>query len=234
MRQDGELVVAYRGPGVARSPGTRPYPAAGRRVRRSADSDGHPLRVPLPVRLRPVLRADPRPARRHRAGAACPGIRFLDHYSCNVVARPRSRAELELYHAGQRHHVAIHPDTFSAPTAGYDGFRFDDLREIDVGTGEPAYSTSYQAELFCHNNPDFLEMHRRYLLRQFAEAPLDGVMADDMCDYAWFRACGCVQLPAPLQGGVRPRAAAAGRCWLLGRHHPPSHPVGRLREPRVS
>jgi hypothetical protein len=119
------------------------------------------------------------------------GIRFLDHYSCNVVARPRSRAELELYHTGQRHHVAIHPDAFSAPSAGYDGFRFDDLREIDVGTGEPAYSTSYQAELFCHNNPEFLEMHRRYLLRQLAEAPLDGVMADDMCDYAWFRACGC-------------------------------------------
>jgi hypothetical protein len=120
------------------------------------------------------------------------GIRFLDHYSCNVVARPRSTAELELYHAGQRHHVAIHPDAFSAPSAGYDGFRFDDLREIDVGTGGPAYSTSYQSELFCHNNPDFLEMHRRYLLRQLAEAPLDGIMADDMCDYAWFRGCGCL------------------------------------------
>lgn len=120
------------------------------------------------------------------------GIAFLDHYSCNVVARPRSREEMELYASGQRHHVAIHPDAFSAPSAGYDGFRFDDLREVDVGTGGPAYSPSYQAELFCHNNPDFLEMHRRYLLRQLADAPLNGVMADDMCDYAWFRGCGCV------------------------------------------
>lgn len=150
------------------------------------------------------------------------GIRFLDHYSCNVVARPRSREELELYHAGQRHHVAIHPDAFSAPSAGYDGFRFDDLREIDVGTGAPAYSTSYQAELFCHNNPDFLEMHRRYLLRQLAEAPLDGVMADDMCDYAWFRACGCAHCRRRFReeyGRELPPLDDAG-FWGDTAHHP--------------
>jgi len=34
-------------------------------------------------------------------------------------------------------------------------------------------------------------MHEAYLRRQLEEIPLDGIMADDMCDYAYFRACGC-------------------------------------------
>lgn len=118
------------------------------------------------------------------------GILFIDHYSCNIVARPRGDEELRKYHTDNRHHVSLHPGPRDAASWGYDGFRFDDLRAIDIGTGEAAY-TPYQSEAFCHNNPDFLRMHEGYLRRQLEEIPLDGVMADDMCDYSYFRACGC-------------------------------------------
>ncbi len=138
LREDGELVVAHRRPGVARPPGARPGEAARRRVRRGADRDRSSTSASTAGSTSPRTSASSTAcSRTSRSALHARGIRFLDHYSCNVVARPRSREELELYHAGQRHHVAIHPDAFSAPSAGYDGFRFDDLREIDVGTGEP-------------------------------------------------------------------------------------------------
>ena len=119
------------------------------------------------------------------------GIRFLDHYSCNVVARPRSEEERLKYHSFQRHHVDLYPDRIAAETAGYGGYRYNDLREVDLVTGEPAYTPIYQAELLCHNNPDFLAMHEAYLRRQLAEIPLDGLQQDDMAFYNLFRSCGC-------------------------------------------
>jgi hypothetical protein len=118
-------------------------------------------------------------------------IRFLDHYSCNLVARPGTRDQLINYHTGQRHHIAIHPDPIAAEKAEYAGYRLNDLREIDVETGEPTYLQAYQCEMFCHNNPDFLAMHESYIKRQLAEIPLDGFMMDDMCCYGAFRTCGC-------------------------------------------
>ena len=118
-------------------------------------------------------------------------IRFLDHYSCNLIARPTSEEERIKYHTFQRHHVNLYPDAVAAETASYAGFRFNDLREIDIVTGAPAYTPTYQAELFCHNNPDFLAMHEAYLKRQLAEIPLDGLQQDDMGFYNSFRSCGC-------------------------------------------
>ena len=119
------------------------------------------------------------------------GIRFLDHYSCNVIARPKSAEELKKYHTFHRHHVPIHPDPAAAETLRYAGFLLNDLREVDVETGGPTYTDAYQAEMFCHTNPDFLAMHEAYLRRHLAEIPADGFQVDDMCRYAYFRACGC-------------------------------------------
>lgn len=119
------------------------------------------------------------------------GIKFLDHYSCNLLARPNSWEERLSYHTHQRHHVDLYPDPIAAETAGYSGYRFRDLCEIDLVTGGPAYTPSYQAELSCHNNPNFLAMHAAYLKRLFSEVPLDGVQTDDMCLYNYFRSCGC-------------------------------------------
>lgn len=118
-------------------------------------------------------------------------IRFLDHYSCNVIGRPNSAEERLSFHTCQRHVVCLYPDPVAAATAGYAGYRFNDLREIDLLTGGPAYTPIYQGELFCHNNPDFRAMHAAYLERLFAEVALDGIQVDDMCLYNWFRSCGC-------------------------------------------
>lgn len=118
-------------------------------------------------------------------------IKFLDHYSCNVIARPRSEEDRVNYHSFNRHTVNLYPDAVAAETAGYAGYRFNDLREIDLLTGQPAYCSQYEGEMFCHNNPDFLAMHAAYLRRLFSEVALDGVQADDMCLYGCFRSCGC-------------------------------------------
>ncbi len=118
------------------------------------------------------------------------GIRFVDHYSCNLIARPRGDSERRRYHDHQPHHVAFYPDAFAAETAVYAGHRFNDLREVDLVNGEPAYC-AYSAEVFCLNNPGFVEMHRAYVERLLREVPLDGLMADDMGLYNLFRCCGC-------------------------------------------
>lgn len=57
--------------------------------------------------------------------------------------------------------------------------------------GSRGYAKQYQMEAFCHNNPDFLAMHSKYLKRLLNEVPLDGIEVDDMCDYAGLIVCGC-------------------------------------------
>jgi hypothetical protein len=118
-------------------------------------------------------------------------IRFLDHYTCNLIARPNSAEELNKYHRLHRHHVSIHPTSADGESLRYAGYRFNDLREVDVETGDPTYTWSYQSEMFCHTNPDFLAMHEAYLRRHLAEIPADGLQVDDLCRYAYFRACAC-------------------------------------------
>jgi hypothetical protein len=119
------------------------------------------------------------------------GIQFVDHFSCNVVARPRDNARMWGYHEHERHHVALYPDAVAAETMSYAGYRYNDLREIDIETGQAVYCETYDSELFCHNNPDYLAMHEAYLRRLFADVPLDGLQQDDMTFYAYFRSCGC-------------------------------------------
>ncbi len=118
-------------------------------------------------------------------------IRFLDHYSCNTIERPRSKAELIKMNTAQRHHILLHHDPIAAEYAGYAGYRFYDLCEVDVRDGSRGYSPSYQLELFCHNNPSFLEMHGKYLERLLNEVDLDGAQIDDMAHYAWMSTCAC-------------------------------------------
>jgi len=118
-------------------------------------------------------------------------IRFLDHYSCNLIARPRNIVEMIDYNTSQRHHIAIYPDRIAAETAEYAGYRLKDLREISVETGEPIYFPTYQCEMLCHNNLNYRAMHEAYIKRQLTEIPLDGFMMDDMCFYSSFRTCGC-------------------------------------------
>ncbi len=119
------------------------------------------------------------------------GIKFIDHYSCNLVERPKNEQELALLHKNHRHHVLLHKDFQAAENASYEGHRFQDICEVDLRDGGRGYSTSYQGELFCHNNPAFLDMHQKYLKRLMAEVNFDAVEVDDMCTYAYFADCGC-------------------------------------------
>jgi hypothetical protein len=118
-------------------------------------------------------------------------IKFMDHYSCNHVERPRGEAEFKRLHRIQRHHTLLFHDPIAAEHAQYEGHYFKDLCEVDLRDGSRGYSPSYQFETFCHNNPDFLDMHAKYLQRLVKEVPFDGIQVDDMCMYAGLTTCGC-------------------------------------------
>jgi len=119
------------------------------------------------------------------------GIRFMDHYTCNHVERPRNDAEFKKLQKGQRHHILLFHDPIAAKHAQYEGHLFHDLCEVDIRDGSRGYGAQYQFEAFCHNNPAFLDMHVKYLKRLLSEVPIDGFQVDDMCDYAGLTTCGC-------------------------------------------
>jgi hypothetical protein len=119
-------------------------------------------------------------------------IRFMDHYSCNHVERPRGEAEFRKLHRGQRHHTLLFHDPVAAETAQYEGYLFHDICEVDIRDGSRGYAAQYQMEAFCHNNPGFLDMHAKYLRRLMREVPFDLIEVDDMCTYAGLTTCGCI------------------------------------------
>lgn len=119
------------------------------------------------------------------------GIKFMDHYSCNHVERPRGETELRKLHKMQRHHTLLYHDTVAAQHAQYAGHLFHDICEVDLRDGSRGYAWQYQMETFCHNNPGFLDMHRQYLIRHEKEVGCDGFQVDDMCNYAGLATCGC-------------------------------------------
>ena len=119
------------------------------------------------------------------------GIKFMEHYSCNHISRPKDEAELRKMNQFQRHHVLLYHDAVAAKYAQYEGRLFNDICEIDLRDGSLGYAPQYQLNTFCHNNPGFLDMHRKYLQRLMKEVPFDGIMVDDMCNYAGPATCGC-------------------------------------------
>lgn len=119
------------------------------------------------------------------------GIKFMDHYSCNLIARPRGKADLKRLNREHRHVVTLFSDDLAAEQAQYEGHKFNDLCQIDLRDGSRSYASQYQTDLFCHNNPAFHDMHEKYLRRLMKEVPLDAIEVDDMCDYAGPSACGC-------------------------------------------
>ncbi len=118
-------------------------------------------------------------------------IKFMDHYSCNHVERPRGEEEFRKLHKGQRHHILLFHDPIAAEHAQYEGHFYKDICEVDLRDGSRGYARQYQMEVFCHNNPAFLDMHTKYLRRLMNEVPFDGIEVDDMCDYAGLTTCGC-------------------------------------------
>ncbi|AHF14482.1 hypothetical protein [Niabella soli] len=118
-------------------------------------------------------------------------IKFIEHYSCNHVERPRGTEEFNKLHRNQRHHILLFHDPVAARHAQYEGHFFQDICELDIFDGTRGYARQYQMEAFCHNNPGFLDMHAKYLERIIREVDFDGYEIDDMCDYVGLRSCGC-------------------------------------------
>ena len=119
------------------------------------------------------------------------GIRWMDHYSCNHVCRPRNEADFKLVNKWERHSVLLFSDATAAAYAQYEGHLFNDLCEVDLRDGSRGYAKQYQFEAFCHNNPGFRDMHVKYLQRLMREVSMDGIQVDDMCSYAGNTTCGC-------------------------------------------
>ncbi|MDN3656844.1 hypothetical protein QWZ08_14450 [Ferruginibacter paludis] len=119
------------------------------------------------------------------------GIHFMEHYSCNHISRPKDEAELKKMSTFQRHHVLLYHDAVAAKYAQYEGHLFNDVCQIDLRDGSLGYAPQYQLNTFCHSNPNYLDMHQKYLQRLLKEVPLDGIMVDDMCNYAGPTVCGC-------------------------------------------
>ena len=119
------------------------------------------------------------------------GIKFMEHYSCNHVERPRGKVEFDKLHRTQRHHTLLFHDPVAAAHAQYEGHLFHDICELDIIDGTRGYARQYQLEAFCHNNPGFLDMHKKYLQRLEKEVGFDAYQVDDMCDYVGLRSCGC-------------------------------------------
>src|SRR5699024_1616263 len=67
-------------------------------------------------------------------------IKFLDHYSCNDVERPRGESEIWKLNRNQRHHVLLYPDPIAAKIAQYEGHFFQDICEIDLRNGKRGYA----------------------------------------------------------------------------------------------
>jgi len=70
------------------------------------------------------------------------------------------------------------------------GYRFNDLRETLIGSGEPTYIDFYAGECLCHNNPNFMEMIRPICGASLMKSA-DGIHQDDMGFYGSFSTCGC-------------------------------------------
>jgi hypothetical protein len=87
--------------------------------------------------------------------------------------------------------VLLFPDPIAAEHAQYEGYFYKDLCEVDLRDGSHGYAKQYQFEAFCHNNPNFRDMHKKYLQRLLKEVPFDGVEVDDMCSYPGNTTCGC-------------------------------------------
>lgn len=119
------------------------------------------------------------------------GIRWMDHYSCNHVTRPRSEADFRFVNKYERHAVLMIPDPAAAAFAQYEGHLYQGLCEVDLRDGTRGYAKQYQFEAFCHNNPGLHDMHGKYLRRLMKDVPFDGIEVDDMCSYPGNTTCAC-------------------------------------------
>lgn len=127
------------------------------------------------------------------------GIKLYDHHSVSLVHRYSTRDEMRhvMLHSGP--HIPFCPSREAAATWEYNGKRLNDMRFIDVKTGEPLYFPQYAAEGLCYRNPQFKEAYQEYALSLIRDTGIDGLMADDTVHFMHMHSCGCAHCRAELK-----------------------------------
>ena len=118
------------------------------------------------------------------------GIRVFDHHSANLTHRVDTLDEYCNVSEKNRHHVPFFPSREFADTITYDGHKLNDFRMVSVQDGKPCYLDTYNAETFCMNNTDFVQVYSKYV-EQLLHTGIDGLMCDDIIYYPSWDGCGC-------------------------------------------
>jgi hypothetical protein len=117
-------------------------------------------------------------------------IKVFDHHSANLVHRVSNAQEYSNISRTNRHHVPFFPSREFADTITFDGHKLNDFRMVSVQDGKPCYLSSYNAEIFCMNNTDFVKAYQKYL-KELLKTGIDGLMPDDVIYYPGWKSCGC-------------------------------------------
>ena len=89
------------------------------------------------------------------------------------------------------HHSAVLVPTANLSQPLADGGTLRDLLQVNADTGEPSQVKPDWAWWICHNNPRYRELYFAYLRLVFTQAPMDGLMCDDIEHLPDERACAC-------------------------------------------
>jgi hypothetical protein len=118
-------------------------------------------------------------------------IALFDHHSSVLTHRTRTREDDWEIRRRNRHHVPFYPSMETAATWTFEGHLLNEMRMIDVETGQAVYLPTYNAEQFCMNNPYFRHAYQTYVRKLVRDTGIDGLMSDDMIHYGGWRTCGC-------------------------------------------
>jgi len=117
-------------------------------------------------------------------------IKVFDHHSANLTHRVSSLDEYQNVNMKNRHHVPFFPSREFADSITFDGHKLNDFRMLSVQDGKPCYLDTYNAEIFCMNNTDFVNAYQKYL-KKLLETGIDGLMCDDVIYYPGWDGCAC-------------------------------------------
>ncbi len=117
--------------------------------------------------------------------------KVFDHHSANLTHRVNTVDEYRNINEKNRHHVPFFPSREFADTITYNGHRLNDFRMTSVQDGKPCYLDAYNSEIFCMNNPDYVEAYKKYVEKLLTETGIDGLMCDDVIYYPGWDGCGC-------------------------------------------
>ncbi len=142
-------------------------------------------------------------------------IKLFDHHSVNLIHRYDNREEMRhvITHSGP--HLPFSPSRQAAASWEFNGSKLNSWRMIDAETGKVLWYPQYDAEGFCHRNPDFIAAYQEYVKILLRETNIDGLMSDDTVHYRLYHSCACDVCRSVLRErtGVELPIGAASDFW---------------------